>query len=102
MSETTVPPHPWIERVVASEEQIRLKVKELAARINEDYKVRVEVYVMSLHLKDCGTLTVVGILHGAFLFMADLVREISVDLNVQIDFMSVSSYGDESKSSVCD
>lgn len=37
MSDT--PPHPWIKRVVASEEQIRLKVKELAARINEDYKV---------------------------------------------------------------
>jgi len=31
--------------------------------------------------------------------VADLVRQISVDLDVQIDFMSVSSYGDESKSS---
>lgn len=36
---TDAAPHPWIQRVVASEEQIRLKIKELAARINEDYKV---------------------------------------------------------------
>eukprot|EP01126_Amoeba_proteus_P052916 TRINITY_DN642_c0_g1_i2.p1 TRINITY_DN642_c0_g1~~TRINITY_DN642_c0_g1_i2.p1 ORF type:complete len:187 (+),score=27.77 TRINITY_DN642_c0_g1_i2:59-619(+) len=77
--------HSFIKRVIVSEQQIQEKVKELATRISSDYR-------------EIGSLTVIGILHGAFIFMADLVREIS-DLNVHVDFMSVSSYGDESKSS---
>jgi len=60
-------------------------VKELGARISEDYK-------------NSGELVVVGILHGAFLFMADLVREIK-DVAVRVDFMSLSSYGNTTVSS---
>ena len=66
-----------------SAEQIREKVKELGRRISEDYKDK--------------PLTVVGILKGSFVFMADLIREIDAD--IQVDFMEVSSYGNRTKSS---
>ena len=69
--------------VLFSEDQISEKVKELGRSISEDYKGR--------------DLTVVGILKGSFVFMADLIREI--DTNVRVEFMEVSSYGNRTKSS---
>lgn len=60
-----------------TEAEIRQKISELADQINRDYAQK--------------NLLVVGILRGAFIFMADLVRELKVP--VQLDFMSVSSYG---------
>lgn len=62
---------------VISSEQLALRVKELGLRITGDYQGR--------------RLVVVGILNGAFIFMADLVRQI--DLPLEIDFIRVSSYG---------
>jgi hypoxanthine phosphoribosyltransferase len=44
-------------------------------------------------------LTVVGILTGATFFLTDLVRQMPEEMDVRIDFMSVSSYGNETKSS---
>ena len=69
--------------VLISKEQLQEKVKELGARITEDFKGQ-EVLL-------------VGILKGSVPFMADIMREIDLDLT--IDFMSVSSYGSSTKSS---
>ncbi|MFH5978368.1 phosphoribosyltransferase, partial [Clostridium perfringens] len=66
-----------------SEEDILTKVKELGKRIEEDFKGQ--------------ELLVVGILKGASVFVADLIRNINLDVN--IDFMSVSSYGSSTESS---
>jgi hypoxanthine phosphoribosyltransferase len=69
--------------ILLAEEKIQAKVDELAGRINQDYAEK--------------ELLVVGILRGAFVFMADLVRKL--DVSVIIDFVAVSSYGDETASS---
>ena len=66
-----------------SEEQIQKRVRELAARINEDYKGKVPIFI--------------GILNGSFIFFSDLVREISLDC--EVDFLKLSSYGDAKISS---
>ncbi|MGQ9472674.1 MAG: hypoxanthine phosphoribosyltransferase [Candidatus Caldatribacteriaceae bacterium] len=71
-----------IERILISEEELQQKVRELGWRITQDYREK--------------EIRVVGILRGAFIFMADLVRHIKVPLSV--DFMSISSYGEESES----
>ena len=69
--------------VMFSQEEIEAKVIELAKHIEKDYKGQ--------------DLLLVGILKGASVFVADLMRKI--DLNVNIDFMSVSSYGSATVSS---
>ena len=66
-----------------TEEQLAQKVEELAKQIEKDYKGQ--------------SLLVVGILKGASVFVSDLIRKI--DLDVNIDFMSVSSYGNGTESS---
>ncbi|MBW2107172.1 MAG: hypoxanthine phosphoribosyltransferase [Deltaproteobacteria bacterium] len=68
---------------VLSREQIQKKVFALAARISEDY-----------HAKD---VVVVGILKGAFIFLADLVRALTIP--VQIGFVRLASYGSHTSSS---
>jgi len=75
--------HPDCERILISEEEIRAKVADIGRRISNDYAGK-EVLM-------------IGILKGAMIFLADLVREITVP--VQYDFMAVSSYGASSKSS---
>ena len=68
----------FVERVLFTEEEISARVAELGKQISEDYK-------------DIDTpLLTVGILNGAAVFFADLVRKISIP--VQFDFMNVSSY----------
>ncbi|GAA3647755.1 hypoxanthine phosphoribosyltransferase [Asaccharospora irregularis] len=69
--------------VMLSEDQIKVKVYELAKQIERDFKGE--------------ELLVVGILKGASVFVSDLIR--CIDLDVNIDFMSVSSYGNSTKSS---
>ena len=66
-----------IKKILISEAEIKTRVKELAAKISEDYKGK--------------TVTLICILSGASVFFADLVREL--DLDVRFEFMSVSSYG---------
>jgi hypoxanthine phosphoribosyltransferase len=75
--------HPDCERILLTEEEIRAKVQELGRLISSDYAGK-EVLL-------------IGILKGAMIFLADLVREITVP--TQFDFMAVSSYGSSSKSS---
>lgn len=72
-----------IKEVLLSEEQIRDKVRELGKQITEDYRGK--------------DLLLIGVLKGAFVFMADLAREIDIPLD--LDFMAVSSYGNSTKSS---
>ena len=68
------------------EDALRAKVKELGAVITRDYAGK--------------ELTVLGVLKGSFLFMADLVREI--DLPLSVEFLGLSSYagGDQSSGEV--
>jgi len=73
-----------VEEILFSKEMIFQKVKELGERISSDYNKDDEVVV-------------VGVLKGANVFMADLIREI--DLPIYIDFMAVSSYGYSTESS---
>lgn len=72
-----------IGRVILSEEQIQARVRELGAEITNDYAGKKPLLV--------------AVLRGAYVFMADLSRQI--DLPVEIDFMAVSSYGDDTASS---
>ena len=69
--------HPDVEKIIISQEQIQNRVKELGRQLTEDYRGK--------------ELVVIGILRGAAVFLADLIREI--DLYMEIDFMGVSSYG---------
>lgn len=75
--------HNDIQEILYSSEQIQSKVKELGEQLTRDYEGRNPL--------------VICILKGAFIFMADLVKEIRVPL--EIDFMAVSSYGQSTKSS---
>lgn len=65
-------------------EQINARVTELGREIARDYHDRSPVMI--------------GVLKGSLVFMADLVR--AIDAPVRVDFMSISSYGDGSKSGV--
>ena len=70
--------HPDLKRIIISKEEIQVRVKELADQISRDYE-------------DAGSVYLIGILKGAFIFLADLTRELSIPL--MVDFMAVSSYG---------
>ena len=74
---------PSLGPVVVSEAQLRSRIAELGRDITEDYRDRAPLLV--------------GVLKGAFMFMADLARHIA--LPVEFDFMAVSSYGNATKSS---
>jgi hypoxanthine phosphoribosyltransferase len=70
--------HPDLARVLVSSEAIQQRVKELADQISLDFKEVDRLYI-------------VGILKGAFIFMADLTRQLNIPHVV--DFMALSSYG---------
>ena len=72
-----------IDRIIITEEEIKKRVAELGAEITEDYKDR-ELYIIC-------------ILKGASVFMSDLIRQIKIPL--EIDFVSLSSYGASTKTS---
>jgi len=68
--------------VLYNEEQISERIKSLGTQITSDYSGK--------------ELVLVGVLKGSCIFMADLMR--SIDLNLTIDFMAVSSYKDGTRS----
>jgi len=68
---------------VVSQAAIARRVADLGTQITEDYAGRAPLLV--------------GVLKGAFVFMADLAR--AIDLPVECDFMAVSSYGAATKTS---
>ena len=69
--------------ILFSEEQISTRIKELGEVISKDYQGK-NLYVLSL-------------LRGSFVYAADLVR--AIDLNVKVGFMTTSSYGHSETSS---
>jgi hypoxanthine phosphoribosyltransferase len=72
-----------IQKVLLTQEQIRYRIKDIAGEISRQYEGK--------------NLTLVGILKGAVVFLADLARYIL--LPVELDFMAVSSYGASTHSS---
>jgi hypoxanthine phosphoribosyltransferase len=72
-----------IEETLYTREQIGARVGELARRITEDYSG--------------SSVLLIGILKGAFIFLADLARQIEVP--VEFDFIACSSYGSATKTS---
>ena len=72
-----------IEKVLISEDELKSIVDKMGKQISEDYKDK--------------DLLLVSVLKGSVVFMADLMRAITVPCN--IDFMAVSSYGSGTKSS---
>ena len=75
--------HNDIQEVLLTEQMLADKVAELGAQITRDYADK-EIFA-------------IGILRGAVVFMADLIR--AIERPVQIDFMAVSSYGMQADSS---
>ncbi len=74
---------PELGDVVVSETDLQARVTELGARIAADYEGLQPVLI--------------GVLKGAFVFMADLIR--AVPAPVEVDFMACSSYGSSTRSS---
>ncbi|RLE15985.1 MAG: hypoxanthine phosphoribosyltransferase [Acidobacteria bacterium] len=72
-----------IERELISEETLRGRIKELGREISRDFAGE--------------TVILVGLLKGSVVFLADLAREITVPCHM--DFMSVTSYGNDTESS---
>ena len=72
-----------IEKILFTSEDIKAAVQKLGQKLTEDYQDKNPV--------------VVGILRGAAPFMIDLIR--AMDCYMEIDFMAVSSYGDDTESS---
>lgn len=65
------------------EKKIQARIKQLGRKISKDYKGRVPIFI--------------GILNGSFVFFSDLIREITIDC--EVDFLKLSSYGDAKVSS---
>ncbi len=72
-----------VERVLISEWEVQKRVVELGKQISDDYKGK--------------DLLMISVLKGSVVFMADLMRAIT--LPAEIDFMAISSYGSGTKSS---
>ena len=72
-----------IGRIVVDEDELQQRITALGKEIAADYDDRPPLLV--------------GILKGAFMFMADLAR--AIDLPVEFDFMAVSSYGSATRTS---
>lgn len=66
-----------------SEEQVKARIKEMAEQINQDYEGK------SLHM--------ICVLKGSIFFCCELARHLTMP--VTIDFMAVSSYGNDTRSS---
>ncbi|RED12842.1 hypoxanthine phosphoribosyltransferase [Pontivivens insulae] len=75
---------PYVIDEMISAKSIAARVEALARDISD-------------HFADTDKLVVVGLLRGSFVFIADLVREL--DLPVEVDFIEASSYGDSTVSS---
>lgn len=72
-----------VSRVLLTEEELSQRIAELARELDAEYGGDLPILI--------------GVLNGAVLFLADLIREMKIPL--EIDFMAVSSYGDSTRSS---
>ena len=84
MSRNTAVSHPDIEKVLLDKAEIEGRVQELGRQISKEYAGR--------------RLMLVGILKGSAIFLADLMRSITIDCSV--DFMCLSSYSGEGSTGV--
>lgn len=75
--------HNDIQEILFTEEQIQDKIRELGQMISEQFKNRNPL--------------VICVLKGAYMFMADLTKRITIP--IEVDFMAISSYGQSTKSS---
>jgi len=66
-----------------TEKQIKDRIKELGKEISKEYRGKLPIFI--------------GILNGSFMFLSDLLREITI--HCEMDFLKLSSYGDEKISS---
>lgn len=80
--------HEDIQEVLFTEEDLRRRIAEMGAEITQDYAERA---------KKGEKLMMISVLRGAAIFMADLVRQI--ELPLEMDYMAISSYGNGAKSS---
>ncbi|MEA3548122.1 MAG: hypoxanthine phosphoribosyltransferase [Thermodesulfobacteriota bacterium] len=71
------------KKMILSRQEIQARVRELGRTISRDYQG--------------GKLVMIGVLNGAFIFMADLAR--AIDLQLEVDFIRVASYGQSDSSS---
>lgn len=76
-------PDERIGEILVQSDDLRQRIRVIAQQINEDYAGE--------------SVLLVGVLKGAFFFLADLMRAIEVDC--EVDFMAVSSYGSQTESS---
>lgn len=74
---------PHIGEVLVSQDDLRSRIAELGAQITADFAGKAPLLV--------------GVLKGAFMFMADLAK--AIELPIEFDFMAVSSYGSATKTS---
>ncbi|MFO7795630.1 MAG: hypoxanthine phosphoribosyltransferase [Promethearchaeati archaeon] len=70
-------------KILITKRQIKSKIKELAKEISRDYEGKIPLLI--------------AVLKGSFMFLADLVRELSID--IEIEFIELSSYGKSTESS---
>ena len=66
-----------------TEENLQKRITELGKQISEDYKTKLPIFI--------------GVLNGSFMFLSDLLK--NVDVHCEMDFLKLSSYGDEKLSS---
>lgn len=71
---------------IYSQEAIQARIKELGSDISKDFR-------------ELDNPVVIGVMKGAFCFLADLVRSINVNSPLQIEFVRLSSYGSATESS---
>ena len=71
--------------ILITRQEIQQRVEQLGQMVSRDYEGKI--------------ITIVAILKGSFIFLADLVRQIDPDIPVEMDFMSVTSYGNSLYSS---
>lgn len=79
-----MPKRPYVIEEMISAKSIAARIEALSRDIAEQFR-------------DTDKLVVVGLLRGSFVFIADLVREL--DLPIEVDFIEASSYGDATESS---
>ena len=70
-------------RTLISKEELATRIRELGLEITKDYRDKDPIMI--------------GVLNGSFIFISDLVR--AVELDLEIDFLKISSYGNERSSS---
>ncbi|MEO9652817.1 MAG: hypoxanthine phosphoribosyltransferase [Roseobacter sp.] len=79
-----MPTRPYVIDELISAKEIAARIENLSREITREFK-------------QTDKLVVVGLLRGSFVFIADLVREL--DLAIEVDFLEASSYGDGTESS---